>query len=150
MLRDRLKELGIEIPALTPPLAAYIPARKHAGIVYVSGQLPLENGHLLMNGPMHGERSLDEAQNAMARCFLNGIAAAGTAVDLDELKGVLKLGAYVSSEPDYIDQHKVANGASDLAREIFGDAGVHTRFAVGVTALPLGATVELEIQFIAG
>lgn len=148
MLRERLKTLGIEIPALTPPLASYVPAKRHAGVIYISGQLPLLDGNLMMTGPMQSGRSLDEAQNAMARCFLNGLTAAGTIVDLDEIQGVLKLGAFVASEPDFADQHKVANGASDLSREIFGDSGIHARFAVGVTALPLNATVELEIQFL--
>ncbi len=147
-LRERLQNLQIEIPPLTPPLASYVPAKRHGDVIYVSGQLPLLDGSLLMTGPMQSGRSLDDAQNAMGRCFLNGLAAAATVVDLDELQGVLKLGAYVASEPDFADQHKVANGASDLAREIFGDSGIHARFAVGVTALPLNATVELEIQFL--
>ena len=148
MLRERLKELGLAVPELNPPLASYVPARRHETIVYVSGQLPLLNGDLQMSGPMHSARSLDQAQEAMARCFLNGLAAAATVVDLDALQGVLKLGAYVASEPDFTDQHKVANGASNLAQELFGNNGVHARFAVGVAALPLGATVELEIQFV--
>ncbi|MEQ9367066.1 MAG: RidA family protein [Leptospirales bacterium] len=148
MLRERLQTLGIEIPPLAPPLASYVPAKRHADVLYISGQLPLLAGNLMMTGPMESGRSLDDAQNAMARCFVNGIAAAGTLVDLNEIKGVLKLGAFVASEPGFADQHKVANGASDLAREIFGDSGIHARFAVGVAALPLNATVELEIHFL--
>ncbi|MCR9140676.1 MAG: RidA family protein [bacterium] len=148
MLRKRLQTLGIEIPALTPPLASYVPAKRHQDVIYVSGQLPLLAGNLLMTGPMQSGRSLDDAQNAMGRCFLNGLAAAGTVVDLDEIQGVLKLGAFVASEPDFADQHKVANGASDLAQEIFGASGIHARFAVGVAVLPLNATVELEIHFL--
>lgn len=148
MLRERLTARGIEIPPLTPPLASYVPAKRHGSLVVVSGQLPMQaDGNLMMTGPMHSGRSLDEAQLAMERCFLNGLAAAATVVDLDDLQGVLKLGAYVASEPDFSDQHKVANGASDLARELFDDNGIHARFAVGVSALPLNATVELEIEF---
>jgi enamine deaminase RidA (YjgF/YER057c/UK114 family) len=148
MLRERLQELGLELPAPAAALAAYVPARRHESIVYVSGQLPLVDGNLLMSAPMNVHRSLDEAQLAMARCFLNGLAAAGTVVDLDEIRGVLRLAAFVASEPGFTDQHRVANGASDLARELFGEAGLHVRAAVGVSALPLGATVELEIQFL--
>jgi len=145
MLRKRLQELGHALPEASAPLASYTPARVWQGAVYVSGQLPLKKGELLLTGPMTADRSIEEAQNAMAQCFLNGLAAAVLVADLDRIVGVLKLGAYVASAPDFTGQHKVANGASDLARDLFGEVGVHTRFAVGAAALPLGATVELEL-----
>lgn len=101
----------------------------------------------MLAGPMTRDRDLEPAQAAMGQCLLNGLAAAAAVVKLDDIRGVLKLGAFVASTPDFFEHHKIANGASDLAQQIFGDAGKHARFAVGVTALPLGATVELEIQF---
>lgn len=148
MLRDRLAELGLALPTASAALASYTPARSWNGAVYVSGQLPLKDGELMLTGPMTPERALPPAQNAMAQCFLNGLAAAAHVVGLEELQGVLKLGAFVASSPDFTEQHKVANGASDLAQRIFGEAGVHTRFAIGAASLPLGAAVELELVFL--
>ncbi len=146
-LTARLQELGIALPQLSPPLASYVPAKREGNIIYVSGQLPLRGGELMLAGPMTKDRELEPAQAAMAQCFLNGLAAAGGVAKLDDIGGVLKLGAFVASAPDFFEHHKIANGASDMAQQIFGDAGKHARFAVGVAALPLGATVELEIQF---
>lgn len=147
MLRQRLASLGITLPAATKPVAAYVPARRHGDLVYVSGQLPLLDGALVLSRALGPESDLEAARGAMARCFLNGLAAAALAADLDEITGVLRLGAFVASRPEFTDQHKVANGASELAQQIFGDAGVHVRAAVGVPSLPLGAAVELEILF---
>ncbi|MCE9600259.1 MAG: RidA family protein [Spirochaetia bacterium] len=147
MILKRLSDLGLSLPTLSPPIASYVPSVRDNGIVYVSGQLPLKDGQLLLTGAMTSVRSLEEAQAAMRQCFLNALAAALLVCNESELKRVLRLGAFVSSSPDFTDQHKVANGASDLAREIFGDAGVHARAAVGVSSLPLNANVELEVYF---
>jgi len=147
MISARLKELGLELPQPAKPLASYVPARKSGDLIFISGQLPLENGALMMTGPMTGERSLEEAQEAMARCFLNGLAAATLESPLDGIREVIRLGAFVASVPEFTDQHLIANGASNLAQEIFGKAGKHARAAVGVPCLPLNATVELEILF---
>ena len=133
---------------MATPLAAYVPARRHGDLIYVSGQLPMKKGGLMMSGPMAAERSLDEAQQAMEQCFLNALAACASLVDLEKIQGVLKLTAFVASEIEYTDQHRVANGASGLAEDIFGEAGKHARSAVGGAALPLGATVELEVIFL--
>ncbi len=147
MLKNRLQELGIELPKAAAPLAAYTPARLHNGLIYISGQLPLKDGQLMMTGPMDSSRSAEDAKKAMEQCFLNGLAAAALVCEPDAIKGVLRLGAFVSSAPDFHSHHLVANGASELAQRIFGDSGVHVRAAVGVSALPLNATVELEILF---
>jgi enamine deaminase RidA (YjgF/YER057c/UK114 family) len=147
MLKNRLKELNIELPTPTAPLAAYTPARIHNNLIYLSGQLPLKNGNLMLTGQMTPGKSIDEAKEAMAQCFLNGLAAASLVCDPDKIKGVLRLGAFVSSSADFHSHHLVANGASELAQKIFGEAGVHVRSAVGVSSLPLDSTVELEIIF---
>lgn len=150
MLLKKLESLGLEIPTMAPPVAVYVPARKHANAVYVSGQLPLKDSQLLMTGPMTDQRSMEEAQAVMAQCFLNGLAAALSVVDPGEITGVLKLGAYVASDPAFTNQHLVANGASNLAGQLFDEQGQHVRFAVGCMSLPLNATVELEITFTLG
>ncbi len=147
MLDNKLKELGIILPEPARPLASYIPARKSGNLIYISGQLPLLDGKLLMTGPMSPERDKEEASRAMAQCFLNGLAAAAQLVNLSGITGVVRLGAFVSSTSNFIEQHIVANGASELAAQIFGEAGRHARAAVGVASLPLDATVELEILF---
>lgn len=146
-LSKRLSHLGYELPALTVPLAAYLPAKCMGNMVFISGQLPLQNGKLLMEGPLTKQSNLVQSQKAMACCFLNGLAAAGTVVDLEEIKGVLRLGAYVASSDDFYEQHLVANGASEMAQQIFASEGQHIRFAVGVSALPLNSSVELELTF---
>ncbi len=107
----------------------------------------MKDGKLLMTGKLSPGQKLEEAQAAMQQCFLNAIAAALLVAQESELKRVLKLVAFVSSTPDFQDQHKVANGASDLAKQLFGDAGIHARSAVGVASLPLDASVELEVIF---
>ncbi len=146
-VKRKLAELGLTLPEVTRPLAAYVPARRSGSLVFISGQLPLKDGVLLATGAMRPGRELSEVQAAMGQCFLNGLAAAGLVCDPDEIAGVVKLNAYVASAPDYFEHHLVANGASELAQKIFGDCGVHARAAVGVAALPLNATVELEILF---
>ena len=147
VITKRIQEAGLILPQVNPPIASYVPAVRSGSTIFTSGQLPMKEGQLLMTGIMTASRSLEEAQNAMKQCFLNAIAAALLVAREDEIKGVLKLGAFVASAPDFTDQHKVANGASDLAKLIFGDAGVHARFAVGVASLPVNATVELEVIF---
>lgn len=150
-IQVKLDRLGLALPAVAKPVAAYTPARRAGSLVFISGQLPLEDGKLLLTGPMQpgpaSGHSIEASQAAMARCFLNGLAAAGLVCDPDEIDGVVKLSAFVACTPDFTEHHLVANGASELAQKIFGDAGVHARAAVGVPSLPLNATVELEIVF---
>jgi enamine deaminase RidA (YjgF/YER057c/UK114 family) len=147
MVQDKLQKLGISLPVPPKPLAAYIPARKSGNLVYISGQLPLKDGTLMMTGPMTPGRNIEEAKAAMKQCFINGLSAATQVCDLESIKGVVRLGAFVSGTPDFTEQHLVANGASEIIPDIFGDQGYHARAAVGVSSLPLDATVELEILF---
>jgi len=150
VIQTRLNELGLKLPAVNPPIASYVPAVRSGALIFVSGQLPTVEGKLLLTGAMTPARSLDDAQAAMRQCFLNAISAALLVCNEPELTRVVKLTAYVASTPDFTDQHLVANGASDLAKEIFGEKGIHARAAVGVPSLPLGATVELEVIFSVG
>ena len=148
MIAKRLQALGFTLPEAPRPVAAYIPAKCSGDILYLSGQLPMKSGELMLKGPLRGEAQIAGAQAAMRQCFLNALAAATSVVSLEEIQGVLRLAAFVASAPEFTSQHLVANGASELALEIFGDAGRHCRTAVGVPCLPLDAAVELEVQFL--
>lgn len=145
---ERLKELGIALPPVAQPVAAYVPAVKHNGLIYLSGQIPVQDGKLAYTGKAGFERTLEEAQAAARVCTLNAIAAAADAAGgVDHLAQVLKVVVYVASHDGFTDQHKVANGASELLKDIFGDAGKHARAAVGMAELPLNATVEVDVLF---
>ncbi|MEP2735026.1 MAG: RidA family protein [Erythrobacter sp.] len=143
-IEARLTELGITLPAAAAPVASYTPVVVEGGMAYVSGQLPFVDGDLV-TGRLGDDVSLEDGMAAARACGLMILAqlkAAG--IDLNDVKRVVKLGAFVCSTNDYTDQPKVANGASDLMQEVFGDAGVHARAAVGVPALPLAAAVEVD------
>lgn len=145
----RLAELGIELPVVAAPVAAYVPAVVHAGVVHTSGQLPFSDGALPATGKV-GTDVTAEAANAYARtCALNALAAAAEAAGgVDRIAGVLRVGGFVASTPDFTGQPGVINGASLVLGEIFGDAGRHVRAAVGVPVLPLDSPVEVEVSFI--
>lgn len=147
----RLAELGIELPEVVPPVAAYVPAKVHGDLVYTAGQLPMVDGALPATGKVgEGEGLIDPAGAAglARRCALNAIAAAAAAAGgVDRLAGVLKVTGFVSSIPEFTGQPGVINGASEVLGEIFGDAGRHARSAVGVPVLPLDAPVEVEVVF---
>ncbi|MEN0022764.1 MAG: RidA family protein [Microbacterium sp.] len=145
----RLAELGIELPAVAAPVAAYVPAVVRDGLVYTSGQLPFADGALPATGKVGAEVAADDA-NAYARtCALNALAAAADAAGgVDRIAGVLRVGGFVASVPDFTGQPGVINGASVVLGEIFGDAGRHVRAAVGVPVLPLDSPVEVEVTFI--
>ncbi|OAN36633.1 RidA family protein [Microbacterium sp. H83] len=146
---ERLDELGIQLPLVAAPVAAYVPAVVHAGLVYTSGQLPFTGGSLPATGKVGAEVDADDA-NAYARtCALNALAAAADAAGgVDRIAGVLRVGGFVASTPDFTGQPGVINGASLVLGEIFGDAGRHARAAVGVPVLPLDSPVEVEVTFI--
>ncbi|APH45688.1 LysR family transcriptional regulator [Microbacterium sp. 1.5R] len=146
---ERLTELGIELPVVAAPVAAYVPAVVHDGLVYTSGQLPFVEGTLPATGKVGAEVTAEDA-NAYARtCALNALAAAAAAAGgVDRIAGVLRLGGFVASTPDFTGQPGVINGASLVLGEIFGDAGQHVRAAVGVPVLPLDSPVEVEATFI--
>ena len=142
---QRLQELGIELPGVTAPLAAYVPARRTGSLVYTSGQLPMTAGELLATGKVGAEVSADEAADLARTAALNALAAVHDLVGLDNVVGVVKVVGFVASAPDFTGQPTVVNGASALLGEVFGAAGAHARSAVGVAVLPLDAPVEVEL-----
>ena len=143
----RLAELGLTLPTVTAPLAAYLPAVRTGNTVYVSGQLPIDNGALLATGKVGAEVQPEHATRLAARCALNALAAVHALVGLDAVVRVVKIVGFVASAPGFTGQPAVVNGASELLRSVFGDAGQHARSAVGVAELPLGAPVEVEAIF---
>jgi enamine deaminase RidA (YjgF/YER057c/UK114 family) len=145
----RLAELGIELPAVAAPVAAYVPAAVHDGLVYTSGQLPFVDGALPAVGKVGAEVSAEDAKSYARTCALNALAAAADAAGgVDRIGGVLRVGGFVASAEGFTGQPGVVNGASEVLGEIFGDAGRHVRAAVGVAELPLGSPVEVEVTFL--
>jgi enamine deaminase RidA (YjgF/YER057c/UK114 family) len=141
-----LAELGVTLPAVSAPLAAYVPAIRAGELIYSSGQLPTVDGRLIMTGKVGAEVSLDQAADCARTAALNALAAvAAEAGDLDSIAQVIKVLVFVASAPDFTGQPQVGNGASQLLRDVFGEAGRHARSAVGVAVLPLDAPVEVEL-----
>lgn len=139
----KLQELGIELPQAAAPVAAYVPVVVHGGVAHFSGQLPFVNGKLV-TGRLGEDVSLEDGVAAARACGLMILAQLQAAGLLERVERVVKLGAFINSAADFTDQPKVANGASELMAEVFGDAGRHARSAVGVPVLPLGAAVEVD------
>lgn len=139
----RLTELGIELPKAAAPVASYVPVVEQGGMVYVSGQLPFIDG-ALVTGRLGEDVTLEQGAAAARACGLMILAQLEAAGVLDRVERVVKLGAFITSTGTFTDQPKVANGASDLMSEVFGEAGKHARSAVGVPVLPLGAAVEVD------
>jgi enamine deaminase RidA (YjgF/YER057c/UK114 family) len=143
-IEARLAERGIVLPRPAAPVAAYVPAVEAGGLLHISGQLPFING-ALVTGRLGEDVSLEEGYAAARACGLMILAQARAALgSLERVERVVKLGAFVNSSGTFTDQPKVANGASELMAEVFGDAGKHARSAVGVPVLPLGAAVEVD------
>jgi len=145
---DRLAELGLTLPPVAAPLAAYVPAVVDGGLVWTSGQLPFVAGALPATGVVGDGEGLVPAQDAaqLARlCALNALAAIGSVADLDDVRRIVKVVGFVASAPGFTGQPSVVNGASELLGQVFGDAGRHARSAVGVAVLPLDAPVEVEV-----
>lgn len=143
--RARLTDLGIDLPDVVTPLAAYVPAVRTGNLVYTSGQLPMQAGELPRTGKVGAEVSPEDG-HALARiCALNALAAVDALVGLDSVTRVVKVVGFVASAPNFNGQPAVVNGASELLGEVFGDAGKHARSAVGVSELPLNAPVEVEL-----
>lgn len=143
-VRKRLAELGIELPVVVPPLAAYVPAVRSGDLVFTAGQLPFVDGKLPATGKVGAQVDVDTAKSLARQCALNALAAINNIVDIDNIEQVVKVVGFVASTPDFTGQPAVVNGASELMQEIFGDAGVHARSAVGMAVLPLDAPVEVE------
>ena len=143
-IEQRLAELGIELPTPAAPVAAYVPVVVAGGMAYVSGPLPFVGGQLV-TGRLGDDVSLEQGTAAAQACGLMILAQLkATLGSLDRVERVVKLGAFVNSTMDFTDQPKVANGASELMAQVFGEAGKHARSAVGVPVLPLGAAVEVD------
>ena len=143
---ERLAELGITLPPVAPPQAAYVPAVRTGSYVYVSGQLPMVNGELPATGKVGAEVDVAQAKALARVCALNALAAAAAAAGgLDAITRIVKVTGFVASAPDFTDQPLVVHGASELLVEVFGDAGRHARSAVGMAVLPLDAPVEVEL-----
>ncbi len=148
-VEDRLAELGLTVPEVATPVAAYVPAIQDGRRIYTSGQLPMVSGSLVQTGKVgdgHGLVPPEDAKKLAEVCALNAIAAVKSIVgDLDKVTQVVKLVGFVASDPAFTGQPGVINGASELMGKAFGDAGIHARSAVGVAVLPLDAPVEVEI-----
>ena len=142
---ERLAELGIILPAVAKPLAAYVPAVRTGSLVYTSGQLPLQAGDLTHTGKVGAEVTPEQAKVAARTCALNALAAIDALVGIDAVIRIVKVVGFVASAPGFSGQPGVVNGASEVLGELFGDAGAHARSAVGVSELPLGAPVEVEL-----
>ncbi len=139
----RLSDMGIELPVAAAPVASYVPVVVHGGFAFISGQLPFLDGSLV-TGKLGSELGTERGIQAARACGLMILAQLEAADLLDRVARIVKLGGFVASTPDFTDQPKVVNGASDLMVEIFGDAGKHARSAVGVPVLPLNAAVEVD------
>jgi enamine deaminase RidA (YjgF/YER057c/UK114 family) len=143
--RQRLGELGIELPTVAPPAGAYVPAVRSGTLVYTSGQLPMVAGSLVTKGKVGAGVKPEQAKELARRCALNALAAVDALVGIDSVVRVVKVVGYVASAEGFTGQPAVLNGASELLGEVFGDAGQHARSAVGVAELPMGAPVEVEL-----
>ncbi|WP_411121445.1 RidA family protein [Streptomyces sp. x-19] len=146
-VEEKIAALGLKLPEVVPPLAAYQPAVRSGAYVHTSGQLPMVDGALPVTGKVGAEVSPEQAKELAAVCALNALAAVKSVTgDLDKIVRVVKVVGFVASAPDFTGQPGVVNGASELLGEILGDKGVHARSAVGVAVLPIDAPVEVEIQ----
>lgn len=150
MLGEKLKALGIVLPPISGPFGAYVPVKRQGNLIYVAGQLPMRDGKLLATGPVPSRCSVELARVAARQCVINALAAIQSLEGPVErvLSGVLRVGCFVNSDASFTQQPQVANGASELLLELFGDPGKHVRAAVGVNTLPLDASVEVEFIFV--
>ncbi len=145
---EKLKSLGVELPDAPKPLGSYVPFVKTGNLVYLSGMLPLKEGKLTKAGRVGESVSLEEAAGAARTAAINALSVLKSSVGgLDKVKRCVRIEGYVSSAQDFIDQPKVLNGASNFMFEVFGEAGLHTRTAVGVNILPLNSPVEISFIF---
>lgn len=145
-IEERLKRLGVTLPAPAAAAANYVPAVHHNGMVFISGQLPLGPQGLSCRGRLGEEVSLEQGREAARLCAINVLAQAKAVLggDLERIERVLRISVFVASAPQFVEQHLVANGASDLLVEVLGERGRHARAAVGMASLPLNAAVEVD------
>ena len=145
-VEDRLKSLGLVLPEVPAPLAAYVPAKKVGQVIFTAGQLPLLKGELICKGLLGQDVDVEQAYQAARICTLNALAAIkGVVKDLDQIVQVVRVVGYVASTSTFTQQPAIVNGASELLLEIFGEVGKHARSAIGVASLPLNASVEIEL-----
>jgi enamine deaminase RidA (YjgF/YER057c/UK114 family) len=145
-VEDRLAELGLTLPEVAAPVAAYVPAVRAGNLIFTSGQLPMVNGSLPETGTVGVGVSVDRANELASICALNAMAAIKALIgDLDKVQRVVKVVGFVNSAPDFTNHPAVINGASNLLLAAFGDAGIHARSSIGVASLPLDAPVEVEL-----
>ena len=144
MIEEKIKELGIELPPPPTPAGSYIPITKTRNLLFISGQIPMENGKVMFSGKV-SDNNLDVAQKSARMCAINILAQIKREVgDLDKVSKIVRLSGFVNSSPEFTQHPKVINAASDLIFEIFGDKGKHSRIAVGVASLPLGSMTEID------
>jgi len=145
---EKLRSLNIVLPPVSGPFGSYIPARRVGNLIYVAGQLPMKDGKLMAVGQVPSRCSLEDARAAARQCIINAIAAVQS-IDggVETITGVVRVGAFVNSDATFTEQPKVADAASELLTQIFGDLGKHARAAVGVNTLPRDASVEIEVIF---
>ena len=147
-LTEKLKALNITLPPVSGPFGAYIPAKRVGNLIFVAGQLPMRDGKLLATGQVPSRCSLELAREAARQCVINAIAAVQSLPGgIEQLVGVVRVGAFVNSDVTFTEQPKVADAASELLKEIFPETGQHARAAVGVNTLPRDASVEIEVIF---
>jgi len=146
MIEEKISQLGFTLPAAPKPLASYIPAVKAGNLVFTAGQLPIKDGSLAFKGKLGKDLNEDEGKKAAQLCALNCLSVIRNEIEsLDKIDRVIKLTVFVNSADGFINHPQVANGASDLIKEIFGENGKHVRSAVGVAELPLNAPVEIDM-----
>lgn len=145
MIKERLDELGIVLPTPPKPAGSYIPVVITGNLAFVSGQIPMQDGKIVFTGKVPLEKSVEDAQKAAKLCAINILAQLQANLgNLDKITKIVRVSGFVNSTPDFAEQPKVINAASDLFYEIFGEKGKHSRIAVGVSSLPLNSTVEID------
>ena len=146
MIEDKLRELSIDLPTPPSPAGSYIPIVTTGNLAFVSGQIPMKEGKVVFEGKVPNEQSLDAARDAAKICIVNGLAQLKANLgSLDKIIKFVRISGFVNSNPEFTEQPKVINAASDLLVEIFGDMAKHSRIAVGVASLPLNSTVEIDM-----
>ena len=146
MIEEKLKELGIEIPTPPNPAGSYIPVVTTGNLAFVSGQIPMKEGKVVFEGKVPENQSVDSARDAAKICIINGLSQLKANLgSLDKITKFVRISGFVNSNPNFAEQPKVINAASDLLVEVFGDMAKHSRIAVGVASLPLNSTVEIDM-----
>ena len=146
MIEEKLNELGVSLPTAPKPAGSYVPVVVSGKLAFVSGQIPIKDGQVIYQGKVGIEQSIEQAQKAAKLCIINGLAQINTYFGtLDNLENIIKISGFVNSAHDFTEHPKVINAASDFLVEIFGEEGRHSRIAIGVSSLPLNATVEIDM-----